>query len=250
MAADKDFFTLNELADSGLLHWKNIASVRKQVDMHSDIFQPKYRGEGRSKRYVIYRKNVEEFIRLWNKGELKGMRRLGGDYEDVRRRSFMTIAAIEEYSDKAKRLRESAEKIGYRVDYLSVKTRTDLMRILSGTVKTHPVLIFIVKAKGKKVWFPDNSIASTDVRRVHTNSGTKGKVLLVWSNEELSQNFKKAFLEKGKAGWVRTFVDSSPRGVKELSEVSLVLEQLLKDYAAISNPINLLKKKTLLKKKG
>ncbi len=243
MTAERDFLTLNELAKSRLLPWRNIATVRNYVNTYSDIFKPKYRKDGAGRRYVIYRKDIEQFLKLWPSGHLKDIRSLS-NAQAVSRRGFVSIVATQEYADKGKRLRDSAEKLGYRVDYLVVKTRTEFVRILSGTENTHSILVLLVKGRSGKISFPDNLLSSTDIRRMERNRGIAGKVLVLWSDTSLSKNFSKALTEKGSAKSVSLVVDSGPGGVKE---ISLMLERLLLLGVPNAEPSALLKKVSPLK---
>lgn len=195
---DQEYYTLNALAKSGLLPWRNIATVRKYVETYNDIFRPRMRGIGMvDKRYVIARKDVDRFNELFNAGKLKGVTALGKAKERAGEK-FVSIVFMADMGKKATNLRKRLEAKGFRVDFVKIGTRREFSAVLSGMTRTHTVKIFLVRVEDGKLVFPEgNDMASTPIRQMHANAGILGSSVILYANEKPAR-FRKAFSEIGK----------------------------------------------------
>lgn len=192
----KEVYTLNELANSGLLPWKNRATVRKYVDGYSDIFLPKIRGSGnKDRRFVIAHKNVLNFLDKFHQGELKDFKKVRGG-ESRFTDKFVSIISVGSL-DKSKKLREALESKGVRVDLISKDTKRDFMGTLGKTIKTHGAVIIVASVRGGNFVAGTEKINSSDIRRIPDAVGISGKMTLIWSDSEPSKKVKEAFEYKG-----------------------------------------------------
>jgi hypothetical protein len=192
----KEVYTLSELADSGLLPWRNKATIRKYVNAYEEIFLPKMRGSGsRDKRYVIAHKNVLNFLDKFDKGELKDFKKVrAGDGRLTEK--FVSIVSVG-HLDKAKKLRDALESKGVRVDLLSRDSKRDFMGTLGKTTKTHGAVIIVSTIKDGNFVIGNEKINSSDIKRIPDAVGISGKMILFWTDSEPSKKIREALEGKG-----------------------------------------------------
>lgn len=190
---ERDIYTLNQLATSGLLFWRDKGTVRKYVDAYADIFEPRIRGEGRSKRYVIAKANILRFVDLFKKGELRDFKRVRAGQSRIIDSDFISIADADS-TDRARRLRAVAERVGLRVDVFPAHNRRLFMGALGSTVRTHQTVALVVHVEEGRILFPDGTaVGSTDVRRIPRPVGIKHKCILIFSDNAFDKRMELAF---------------------------------------------------------
>lgn len=193
----KSILTLSELADAGILRWRNRATVRKYVAGYPEIFKPKLRGSGRSKRYVIERKNAELFMHMMASGELKGFKRVRANDTDEPLDTFITIVSADG-TTRAADIRSVAENIGYRTDLILVRNRREFMGILGKSVSTHDVLILVLNVKKTSVILSDGSLVmASEIKRIKSAKGVSFKTILLCVNSLADEAIGQAFQKHG-----------------------------------------------------
>ncbi len=240
-SSDKPFYTLNELAKSGKLPWRNIATVRQYVNEYSDIFKPQLRGSGPKKRYIIFTKNIAIFLDLFYKGELKGIQKLGKE-KDRDFQKFLTIASFG-MDDKAKRFREEAERKGFRTDFIPLNERREFMNIFSNKIKTYRVLILIVRTIGNKITFQfGNPVGQNLFTKATSHIGIEEKGIILWTDISLGKRLETDFLKKGKARFYKEIIYTDVHGKKEIEEINKILNELKENNLLDSSPQKLIPK--------
>jgi len=190
---NKGLYSLNELARSGILQWTDRATVRKYVEAYPDIFEPRVQGEGKSKRYVIYRKDAEKFMSMLRAGKIKDFRSVRAGQSRAYNEFISIVSA--DGTDKGKKLRDIAEELFLRVDLLPpANTRRLFMEALGNTKKTHRVLVLVISISKGKIKFTDSTtVNSTDIRRIQYPKGVLNKEMLLWTDNPLNRPMERAF---------------------------------------------------------
>lgn len=198
MPGNGTYMSLGEIARSGLLRWKDIATIRKYVDGYPKIFRPTILNADskHSKKFLIARKNVVRFQELWTAGKLKEFHKVNYQRK-VEQSKFVSIVCTPFREKTAGRLRHEIEKEGFGTSLVRVKTRLDFMHILYGQTETYSTVIFVLDAEERALVFPSGEeVSSTRIRQIGDNKGIQGKTVIMLVDEKLPR-FPKAFIEKG-----------------------------------------------------
>lgn len=222
----KDFYTLNELASSGVLPWTSRVTVRKYVNAYPDIFLPKLRGGKQDKRYVISKKNVAVFLDKFHKGELRDFKKIrAGESRLIQR--HISIVSIDNLK-RARELREILENKKLRIDLVQTDSKREFMEVLGKTTKTYRSVIIVADINDGNISVGNEKIKSIDIRRIPDAVGISNKKILWWVNSTLSKKMIDAFEKQRAITFLMLDRDSKKAlpQIQEWANKSSILEKI------------------------